>query len=65
MLKFFCSICIDDIDAHPESMDMNDAFVTCPGCGSSLQTSYARPKNPTEEQLTLEEYNRLNGLDNA
>jgi DNA-directed RNA polymerase subunit RPC12/RpoP len=64
MLMFFCSVCIDDKQSHPDEMDMHDAFANCPDCGSRMQTSYARPENATESQLTLEEYNRINGLDN-
>lgn len=65
MLKFFCSICIEDVEAHPEWMDMSDATTHCPQCNSEIQTTYSKPENPTAEQLSLSEYNRINGLDNT
>lgn len=63
-LMFFCSICIEDRVGHPTKMDMNDAYLDCPVCGSEMQTPYTRPHNPTEEMLSLEHYNNINGLDN-
>lgn len=63
MLKFFCSICIEDVDAHPETLDMDNGYATCPVCGTGMETSYARPMQPTEEMLTLEHYNFINGIE--
>jgi hypothetical protein len=45
-------------------MDKDIAIGDCDTCGSELQTSWTRPEIATEEQLTLEEYNRIHGLDN-
>jgi DNA-directed RNA polymerase subunit RPC12/RpoP len=63
MLKFFCSICIEDVELHPESMDMSDAIAHCPSCQSEIQTTYAKPENPKKEDLSIENYNVINGLD--
>jgi hypothetical protein len=64
MMNFFCSICISDKILHPRYMDKDIAIGDCDTCGSELQTSWTRPEIATEEQLTLEEYNRIHGLDN-
>lgn len=64
MLKFFCSICIDDKELHPDRIDIDNAYATCPSCGTNLIEGYARPKNPTDHTVTTEYYNELHGLDN-
>lgn len=64
MINFFCSICISDKILHPKHMDKNTAVADCDSCGSELQTSWTRPEIATEEQLGLEEYNRIHQLDN-
>lgn len=65
MFKFFCAVCIDDFDSHPVELDRHTAMARCPVCNTMNKTSYANPDNPTEEMLTLEEYNRIHGLDNT
>lgn len=62
-LMFFCSICIEDVVGHPTRMDMDDAYLNCPVCGSEMQVTYTRIGSPTPEMLTLEYYNQINGLD--
>jgi hypothetical protein len=64
MFKFWCSICIDDKDMYAESIDNGWAHATCPDCGSSLKEAYARHKGITEEEMTIESYRALHGLDN-
>ena len=64
MIKFFCSICIDDVDLDPTDMCFTCCQAICPGCGTLLKSLYARPENPTEEMLGLSAYNHIHGLDN-
>lgn len=61
-LLFFCSICIEDRVGHPTKMDIDDAYLNCPVCGSEMQTTYTRPPNVTPEMLTLEYYKQINNL---
>lgn len=64
MINFFCSICISDKILHPKYLDKNVATANCDTCGSELQTSWTRPEVANDEELTLDEYNRVHGLDN-
>lgn len=64
MIKFFCAVCIEDIDLHPEEMCMTCCVATCPKCGIKLRSLYARPENPTEQMLGLEAYNDFHKVDN-
>jgi len=64
MINFFCAICIDDKILHPKSLDKDIAIADCDTCGSEPQTSWTRPEVATDEELTIEEYNRIHGLDN-
>jgi DNA-directed RNA polymerase subunit RPC12/RpoP len=61
---YFCAVCLDNFEAHPVEMDRHTAKGICPRCGSENRVSYANPENPTEDMLTLEHYNKINGLDN-
>lgn len=45
-------------------MDKDIATADCDVCGSELQTSWTRPEVATEEELTIDEYNKIHGLDN-
>jgi hypothetical protein len=64
MINFFCAICIDDKILHPKYLDKDTATADCDTCGAELQTSWTRAEVATDEELTLEEYNRIHGLDN-
>ena len=64
MINFFCAICMDDKYLHPKYLDKDNATADCDTCGAELQTSWTRPEVATDDQLTLEEYNRIHGLDN-
>ena len=64
MINFFCSICISDKILHPKYLDKDVTKADCDTCGSELQTSWTRPEVAKEEELTIDEYNRLHGLDN-
>lgn len=63
MIKFFCSVCIDDIDLDPTDMCITCCEAACPGCGTVLKSLYARPENATEDMLGLSAYNQVNAID--
>lgn len=56
MIKFFCAVCVEDMDLHPEEMCMTCCSATCPNCGTKLRSLYARPENPNEEDLGIDAY---------
>lgn len=64
MIRFFCSICIDDVDLDPTDMCNTCCEATCPECGTVLKSLYARPEDPTEAMLGLAAYNEINAIDN-
>ena len=64
MIKFFCSICIEDVDLDPTGMCKTCCEAVCPECGTTLKSLYARPENPTDEMLGLAAYNEINNIDN-
>jgi hypothetical protein len=64
MIRFFCSVCIEDVDLNPTDMCITCCEANCPGCGTLLKSLYARPENPTDEMLGLAAYNEINGIDN-
>lgn len=64
MIKFFCVICIDDKEMYAERIDANNAYGTCPDCGASLIESFARHPGVTTQDMTIEAYNTIHGLDN-
>lgn len=63
-LMFFCAVCIDEFEAHPIDMDRHTATAECPTCGLENKISYTTPENPTEDMLTIDNYNIINGVDN-
>lgn len=63
MFKFFCSICIDDKEVYAESLDKDNAYATCPDCGTVLKEGFSRHNDITEEEMTTESYISKNGLD--
>jgi hypothetical protein len=64
MIRFFCSVCIEDVDLNPTDMCITCCEANCPECGTLLKSLYARPENPTDEMLGLAAYNEINGIDN-
>jgi hypothetical protein len=49
---------------HPTYLDKDVAKVNCDACGSELQTSYYPPEDSNINNLNLERYNEIHGLDN-
>lgn len=63
MFKFFCSVCIDDKELYAESLDKDNAYSTCPDCGTLLKEGFARHNDITEKEMTTESYVKAHGLD--
>jgi hypothetical protein len=63
MFKFWCSICLDDKDLFASEIDADFAYATCPDCGAVLKEGFSRHRGITQEEMTIESYNNLHGLD--
>lgn len=64
VFKFWCSVCLDDKDLFASNIDPSFAYAKCPDCGTLLKEGYSRHFDITDEDMTIEAYNKLHGLDN-
>lgn len=64
MFKFWCSVCIKDIDMYAERLTKFNAYAECPTCHTMLIESYTRHNDITDEDMTTESYKALHELDN-